>query len=92
MSKVTVTPLGDRVLVAPLKAEEKSPAGIIIPDTASKEKPKEGTVLAVGTLEKVTDVKKGDRVLFSDYGYEEIKVDGTEYYLIESKNILAKIV
>ncbi len=91
MSKVTVTPLGDRVLVAPLKAEEKSPAGIIIPDTASKEKPKEGTVLAVGTLEKVTDVKKGDRVLFSDYGYEEIKVDGTEYYLIESKNILAKI-
>jgi len=91
MSKVTVTPLGDRVLVAPLKAEEKSPAGIIIPDTASKEKPKEGTVLAVGTLEKVTDVKKGDRVLFSDYGFDEIKVDGTEYYLIESKNILAKI-
>ena len=91
MSKVTVTPLGDRVLVAPLKAEEKSPSGIIIPDTASKEKPKEGTVLAVGTLEKVTDVKKGDRVLFSDYGYDEIKVDGTEYYLIESKNILAKV-
>ena len=88
--KVAVTPLGDRVLVLPLKAEEKSPSGIIIPD-ASKEKPKEGTVLAVGTLEKVTDIKKGDRVLFSDYGFDTIKVDGEEYYIIESKNVLAKL-
>lgn len=91
MSKISLTPLGDRVLVQPLKAENKSAAGIIIPDTASKEKPKQGTVLAVGTLEKVTDIKKGDTVLFSDYGYDEVKVDGSEYYLIESKNVLAKI-
>lgn len=91
MSKTSLTPLGDRVLVQPLKAENKSAAGIIIPDTASKEKPKQGTVLAVGTLEKVTDIKKGDTVLFSDYGYDEVKVDGSEYYLIESKNVLAKI-
>lgn len=91
MSKTSLTPLGDRVLVQPVAAENKSAAGIIIPDTASKEKPKQGTVLAVGTLDKVKDIKKGDTVLFSDYGYDEIKVDGTEYYLIESKNILAKI-
>jgi chaperonin GroES len=91
MAKPSITPVGDRVLVQPLKAENKSAAGIIIPDTASKEKPKQGTVLAVGTLDKVKDIKKGDTVLFSDYGYDEVKVDGTEYYLIESKNILAKI-
>lgn len=91
MAKPSVTPVGDRVLVQPLKAENKSAAGIIIPDTASKEKPKQGKVLAVGTLDKVKDIKKGDTVLFSDYGYDEVKVDGVEYYLIESKNILAKI-
>lgn len=91
VKKVSVTPLGDRVLVEPQKYDKKSPSGIIIPDSASKEKPKQGMVLAVGTLEKVKDIKVGDRVLFSDYGYDEVKVDGTEYYIIESKNVLAKI-
>lgn len=91
MSKTSVTPLGDRILVEPKKQEEKSPSGIIIPGTASKEKPKEGTVLAVGTLDKVKDIKKGDHVLFSDYGFDEIKVNGISYYLIESKNVLAKV-
>ena len=91
MAKKNVTPLGDRVLVEPLVVDETSPAGIIIPETASKEKPKQGTVIAVGELDDVKDVKKGDTVLFSDYGYDEVNVDGKEYYIIQSKNLLAKL-
>ncbi len=91
MAKPNVTPLGDRVLVDPVIVDEKSPAGIIIPDTAKTEKPKQGKVVAVGTLEEVTDVKVGDTVLFSDYGFDEIKVNGKEYYIIQSKNLLAVI-
>lgn len=89
MAKKGLTPLGDRVLVTPMEVTETSPAGIIIPDTATKEKPKQGTVVAVGELEKVKNVKVGDIVLFSDYGYDEVKVAGVEYYIIESKNLLA---
>lgn len=91
MAKVNITPLGDRVLVDPVTIDEKSPAGIIIPDTAQTEKPKQGRVIAVGTLEKVTDVKVGDTVLFSDFGFDEIKDGGKDYYIIESKNLLAVI-
>ena len=91
MAKTKVTPLGDRVLVEPVTVDETSPAGIIIPDTASQEKPKHGTVIAVGELDDVQDVKVGDTVLFSDYGYDEVKVDGKEYYIIQSKNLLAKL-
>ena len=89
MAKKGLTPLGDRVLVEPMVADEKSPSGIIIPDTAAQEKPKQGTVIAVGELQDVTNVKVGDTVLFSDYGYDEVKVDGVEYYIIQSKNLLA---
>lgn len=91
MATKKVTPLGDRVLVDPIVADETSPSGIIIPDTANKEKPKQGTVVAVGELEDVTNVKVGDTVLFSDYGYDEVKTDGHEYYIIQSKNLLAVI-
>lgn len=91
MATKKVTPLGDRVLVDPIVADETSPSGIIIPDTANKEKPKQGTVVAVGELEDVTNVKVGDTVLFSDYGYDEVKTDGYEYYIIQSKNLLAVI-
>lgn len=91
MAKVNISPLGDRILVDPITVDEKSLSGIIIPDTAQKEKQKQGKVIAVGTLEKVKDVKVGDIVLFSDYGFDEIKSDGKEYYIIESKNLLAVI-
>lgn len=91
MAKTKVTPLGDRVLVDPITVDEKSPAGIIIPDTASREKPKQGRVVAVGELDEVKNVKVGDTVLFSDFGYDEIKVEGKEYYIIQSKNLLAVI-
>lgn len=91
MAKTNITPLGDRVLVDPITVDEKSPAGIIIPDTANKEKPKQGKVVAIGMLEDVKNVKVGDTVLFSDYGYDEVKAEGKEYYIIQSKNLLAVI-
>ena len=90
-TKKSIQPLGDRVLVDPVHVDEKSPSGIIIPDTANKEKPKQGKVIAIGKLEDVKDIKVGDTVLFSDYGYDEVKVGDKEYYIIQSKNILAKV-
>lgn len=89
MAKTKIKPLGDRVLVTPLEEDTTSPSGIIIPDTAQRERPKQGKVIAVGTLEDVTDIKVGDIVLFSDYGFDTIKVDGEEYYIIKSENVLA---
>ena len=90
-------PYGDRILVKPLSAEESGTVtsfGIIIPDTA-KEKPEQGRVVAVGAGKKSDDgkviplqVKVGDRVMFSKYGYDEVKLDGTEYYLIAESSIL----
>ena len=98
---VKIKPLADRVLIEPLSDEEKvkkTKSGIIIPDTAEKEKPQEGRVIAVGegkTLEngKVVSlsVKKGDRVLFSKYGPSEIKIDGKEYLIAKEEDILAII-
>jgi chaperonin GroES len=96
-SKSTVTPLGDRVLVKRLAADDKTAGGIILPDTA-KEKPKEGIVMSVG-LGKIGDngerhgmsVKKKDRVLFSSYAGSEIKVDGEEMLILAEDEILAII-
>lgn len=99
--KLGVAPLGDRVVVAPLSADElskKSPSGIIIPDTISKEKPEQGTVVAVGEGKKdklgkyiPVGVSVGDKVLFSKYGYDEVTIDGQEYYILKEENILAII-
>ncbi|GMQ95153.1 MAG: co-chaperone GroES [Patescibacteria group bacterium] len=96
--KNKITPLGDRVLVKPVSADEskKTESGIIIPETVDKEKPEQGEVLAVGEG-RVTDegkvipvkVKLGDTVIFSKYGPDEIKVDGEEYYIIGESSILA---
>src|SRR3989338_6037699 len=96
--KVRIKPLGDRVLILPLSSEDrqgKPKSGIIIPDTVNKERPEEGKVIACGEG-KMTDsgtliplrVKKGDRVIFSKYGPDEIKVDGTEYLIVSESNIL----
>ncbi|PIR82417.1 co-chaperone GroES [Candidatus Kaiserbacteria bacterium CG10_big_fil_rev_8_21_14_0_10_59_10] len=97
--KVKVSPLGDRVLVEPLEADdEKSPAGIIIPDTAQKEKSKRGVVVAVGTG-RVTDegktiapaVKPGDKVFFNSGWDNEVEINDTEYFLVRESDILAII-
>jgi chaperonin GroES len=94
---LNVKPLGDRVLVQPVEEKETKKGGIIIPDTA-KEKPTEGVVVALGTG-KVDDngkkvafeVKVGDRVLISKYGGTEIKLDGKEYKIFSSDDLLAVI-
>jgi len=87
--KSNIQPLSDRVLLKPLSEEElstKSVAGIIIPETIDKEKPIQGKVIAVGEGRMSDDgtvlpmsVKAGDRVVFSKYGPDEIKIDGEEY-------------
>ncbi len=90
---VGIIPLGDKVLLKPLSTEDTSPSGIIIPDTVDKEKPEEGIVVAVGPGkddEKMT-VKIGNKVIFSKYGYDEVKVDGKEYYILSESSILAII-
>lgn len=101
-SESQIRPLGDRVVVRPLTEEERgttSPSGIIIPDTAKQEKPEQGVVIAVGTGKWNEDgdsriapeVKEGDRVMFSKYGYDEVKVGEQEYYIVSESNILAVI-
>ena len=95
---MNLQPLGDRVVVKPLSEEDsKTPSGIYIPDTA-KEKPQEGEVVAVGPGEpnddgeKIKpDVEEGDKVVYSKYGGTEIKVEGTEYLILSSRDILAKV-
>ncbi len=101
MSVKKITPLGDRVLIEQLSDEErahKTKYGIVIPDTAEKERPQEGRVAAVGegkTLDngKVVrpSVKKGDRVLYAKYGPTEIKIDGKEYVIAREEDVLAVI-
>jgi len=93
----TVTPLGDRVLVKRVEADEKTKGGIILPDTA-KEKPREGIVIAVGNGKLLENgnrqpmtVKKDDRVLFSSYAGSEIKLDGEELMILGEDEILAVI-
>lgn len=91
---LSIKPLGDRVVVKPGVKEEKSASGIIIPDTVGKEKPAKGVVVAVGAgryedgkLVPMT-VRVGDKVLFSKYGYDDVKVDGEEYYILSESSIL----
>jgi chaperonin GroES len=92
---LNVKPIGDRILVEPVEEKEVKKGGIIIPDTA-KEKPQEGIIIALGTGKTNDDgkkipfeVKKGDRVLVSKYGGTEIKIDGKEYKILSSDDILA---
>lgn len=94
---LNIKPLGDRLLVEPLEEKETKKGGIIIPDSA-KEKPQEGVIVALGTGKtddngkKVAfEVKKGDRVLVSKYGGTEIKLDGKEYKIFSSDDLLAII-
>lgn len=92
-------PIGDRVLVKPEEVgDTKSPGGIIIPDTAQKEKPERGKVIAVGPGKRgdggdliPVSVKAGDIVIFSKYGYDEVKIGDEEYYIISESNILAVV-
>jgi chaperonin GroES len=95
--KTSIRPLGDRVLLQRVEAEEKTAGGILLPESA-KEKPKEGKVIAIGdgrTLDNGSrstfSVKAGDRVLFSSYAGTEVKVDGEEYLIMREEDILGVI-
>lgn len=92
-----ITPLGDRILVKPLEAEEKTKGGIILPDTA-KEKPQEGKVVAVGKGKVLEDgkiqpleVKPGDKILYGKYSGTEIKLEDEEHLIIKEEDVLAII-
>lgn len=85
-----VAPLGNRVLIEPVSVENQTDSGIIIPDTIDKEKPEQGKVIAVGDGDEI-NVKVGDTVVFSKYGYDEIKIGEVEYYILEAEKILATI-
>jgi chaperonin GroES len=94
-TKTNIKPLEDRILVRPEEGEETTVSGIVIPDTA-KEKPQEGTVLAVGPGKRSDtgdlipmDVKDGDRVVYSKYGGTEIKLDGEDLLILSARDVLA---
>jgi chaperonin GroES len=96
-TKVALQPLGDKVVVERDASEERTAGGIYIPD-AAKDKPSRGTVIAVGTGKVLDDgsrgpmqVKKGDRVLFTSYAPETIKLDDEEMLLMSETDILAVI-
>ena len=90
MSKISIKPLADRVLVEPAQAEEKTAGGIIIPDTA-KEKPQKGTVVAAGPGKKdePVTVKVGDQVLYTKYAGTEINYEGKTYLIMRESDIVA---
>jgi len=90
MSKTNVKPLGENVLVAPEKPEKKTAAGIYLPENASEERPQQGKVIEIGDSEKIR-VKKGQTVIYTRYGGAEVKVDGVEYIIVSSKDILAVV-
>lgn len=97
LSLSTVKPLGDRVFVKVSESEEKTPGGILLPDTA-KEKPQVGEVVTVGSGKRNDDgsyqtmeVKVGDKVLYSKYAGTDIKLGGEEYVLLSEKDILATL-
>lgn len=91
----TLKPLGDRVLIKPTAKEEMTKSGIVLPDTA-KEKPQEGTVIAIGPGRLGEDgkriameVNEGNKVIYAKYAGTEIKLDGEEYLILSEKDILA---
>ncbi|MCS7303776.1 MAG: co-chaperone GroES [Thermoguttaceae bacterium] len=95
--KLEIQPLGDRVVIEREESEQKTPGGIVLPDTA-KEKPKQGRVVSVGTGRQLKDgtivpltVKVGDRVIFSSYAGEEFKFGDRELLLMREEDILAVI-
>ncbi len=96
-TKVALQPLEDRVVVQANEAENTTASGLVIPDTA-KEKPQEGTVIAVGPgrfsddNERIPmDIAEGDVIIYSKYGGTEIKMSGEEYIILNARDILAKV-
>lgn len=98
VKKINLKPVGDRVLIRPITLEEKTESGIILPDTVTKERPEEGEILAVGpgALDEngkrvPLEVKVGQRVMFTKYGPNEIKVGEEELLIVKESDIMAII-
>ncbi|OGW92086.1 MAG: co-chaperone GroES [Omnitrophica bacterium RIFCSPHIGHO2_02_FULL_63_14] len=92
---MALKPLGDRIVVKQLEAQEKTKSGIVVPDSA-KEKPQEAKVVAVGPGKllddgavKALEVKNGDRVLYGKYSGSEVTIDGTDYLILKEEDVLA---
>ena len=95
MSKLKIKPLGDRIVVKPMEAEEKTKGGIILPDTV-KEKPVEGTIVAAGPGRKSDDgkivemeIKVGEKILYGKYSGTEVTIEGEEYLIMRESDIFA---
>lgn len=95
MADFRIRPLGDRVVLKPAEREEKTKGGIFLPDTASKERPMEGTIMAAGEGRRDDSgklipltVQVGDKVLFAKYSGTEFKIDDVEYLILAEKDIL----
>jgi len=95
---MNIKPLSDHILIEPIKEEEKTKTGILLPETAEKERPEQGRVIAVGPGKKKKDgdylpldVKPGQKVLFTKYGPNEIKINDKEYLIAKEEDILAII-
>ncbi len=95
---MNIKPLSDHILIEPIKGEEKTKSGILLPDTVEKEKPEQGKVIAVGRGKKTEEgkiipleIKVGDKIIFTKYGPNEIKVEGKEYLIAKEEDILAII-
>lgn len=86
-------PLGDRVIVKPKPKEETTKAGIILPETVNKESRLEGEIVSIGSGEKISklNLKVGQKVVFSEYGGSEIKIDGQDYKILNHDDLLAII-
>ena len=90
MTKLSIKPLSDRVIIEALEAETKTASGLYIPDSA-KEKPQQGTIVAVGkgTKDEPMTVKVGDSVLYGKYAGTELKLDGNDYLIMRESDIFA---
>jgi len=93
-----IKPLADYILIEPIQEEQKTKSGILLPETAEKERPEQGRVVAVGPGKKTSsgkiipvDIKVGQRVLFTKYGPNEIKINDKEYLIAKEEDILAII-
>lgn len=89
---MNIKPIGERVLIKPVKEEEKTAGGIYIPETA-KEKKKQGVVVEIGTTSDDNElpVQKGDLILYTGYSTDELEMDGEEYLIINISDIIAKL-
>lgn len=93
---MNIKPLSDHILIEPLRQEEKTKSGILLPESVEKERPEQGRIIAVGPGKKTSsgriitlDVKPGQKVLFTKYGPNEIKVEDKEYLIAKEEDILA---